>query len=687
MLRRILATSSLVFIMLLLVTAATAQHPPAPYQVPQPASFNSPGQDYAVGSLPTDIAVGDFNGDGWPDVATANTDGTFSILLNKRDGTFQMANNYPSGLPASCAIRSADLNGDGKPDLIVSDCGGSMNVLLGNGDGTFLAPTTGANGLDAWFQVVGDFNSDGKIDVAGITGHSVVVLLGKGDGSFQAAVYYDIGHNPQQLAVADLNRDGKLDLLVASDDGSVSVLLGNVNGTFQVPVLVTIAGGDSRPDRRAFVAIGDLNGDGIPDFVFSWGLPGSDMTQHQVRLGSGDGLAFEWESCCNWTTNAVEWFPAPAPDPHSGAEYSPASLPWATSVILGDFNGDGLVDRAKGGEEPDSAFEIALGDGTGNFWLLLSPDNSYGGWATLSDGCCDFEGWGSTIHPLAWSGHYEIVIQGLVAADFNGDGKLDIAAARTSPNVVTILLNTTSSFNTNPGANIAAHPVDSTTNMNPVTLSFSSVTQSGMTTLSTSTVGTAPPSGFQLGTPPVYYDLKTTATFSGSVSVCVNYAGTSFNGQTSPRLFHYENGAWVDITTSLDTAHTTICGSATSFSPFILAQPVYAAQVQDPINADGSSVFNAKKGVVPVKFTLALGNVPTCTLPTASIVVIRTSGNTPGTIDESVYENSSDNGSYFRVAGCQYIYNLASKALAAGTYQVQIAIGTSAVGSGTFGLK
>lgn len=113
----------------------------------------------------------------------------------------------------------------------------------------------------------------------------------------------------------------------------------------------------------------------------------------------------------------------------------------------------------------------------------------------------------------------------------------------------------------------------------------------------------------------------------------------------------------------------------------------YSAVVQPPINANGSSVFDAKRGVVPVKFTLAVNGTPTCQLPPATISLFRTAGGTLGAINESDYVQPSDVGSNFRVSDCQYIYNLGSSSLGVGTYVVQISIGGSTVGNGTFSLK
>ena len=115
----------------------------------------------------------------------------------------------------------------------------------------------------------------------------------------------------------------------------------------------------------------------------------------------------------------------------------------------------------------------------------------------------------------------------------------------------------------------------------------------------------------------------------------------------------------------------------------------YTGQVQPPINADGTSVFTVKRGVVPVKFSLTDGcsGTTTCALPTATIAVTRIAGGTTGAINESVYTMPSDNGPYFRVDGCQYIYNLNSSALGVGTYRVDILINSQVVGSATFQLK
>src|SRR6266545_4051431 len=141
-------------------------------------------------------------------------------------------------------------------------------------------------------------------------------------------------------------------------------------------------------------------------------------------------------------------------------------------------------------------------------------------------------------------------------------------------------------------------------------------------------------------------------------------------------------------TTATATATATATPTATiPPTPTPTSTPAYAAQVQQPINPDGSSVFNVKRGVVPVKFTLTLDGVPTCDLPAATIAVYRTGTGGNEQIDESVYTGPADNGSNFRIDSCQYIYNLSASALGAGTYRVDISINTQVVGSATFGLR
>jgi hypothetical protein len=234
------------------------------------------------------VAVGDFNGDGHLDVVVTGSDnngnGRVSILLGNGDGTFQAAQNFPVGIyPGSVAV--GDFNGDGRLDVVVTGSdnngNGRVSILLGNGDGTFQAAQNfPAAGTYPGSVVAGDFNGDGRLDlaVAANQGSSlqgtVSILLGNGDGTFQAAQNFPVGSYPSSVVVGDVNGDGVPDLVVTSDtlltevvaaSGTVRVLLGKGDGTFRAfPAshVSYVAG-----DFVSSVAVGDFNGDGWLDAV------------------------------------------------------------------------------------------------------------------------------------------------------------------------------------------------------------------------------------------------------------------------------------------------------------------------------------------------------------------------------------------------------------------------------------
>jgi len=225
-----------------------------------------PQQTYATGLNPVGIAVGNFAGGPILDLAVTNssdTDNTVSIFLGNGDGTFQPQVTYATG-EEPMGIAVGDFNGDGFLDLAIVNFGGSnVGIHLGNGDGTFQPqlkfPTGGSEPVGI---VVGDFNGNNILDLA-ITNsgeNTIGILLGKGDGTFHPAVTYPTGNDPFGIAVGDFTNNGILDLAITNtSDNTMGIFLGNGDGTFQSQLTFS-AGSEPRG-----IALGDFNGDGKLD--------------------------------------------------------------------------------------------------------------------------------------------------------------------------------------------------------------------------------------------------------------------------------------------------------------------------------------------------------------------------------------------------------------------------------------
>jgi len=247
-----------------------------------------PTTNYAVAGLPISLTVGDFNGDGKSDlvVGTGNTGtGNFSVLLGTGVSGLSTATNYfifdPSQLPVVGYLAVGDFNGDGKSDLVAAGnatqaTAQAFLVALGSGSSSLFS-STNLNISGGTFNLppnlstiyptsvaIGDFNRDGKSDLA-LTTYSqgiVSVAFGNGTGGFGATTNFNVGLNPLSVVVGDFNGDGKSDLATANfSSNNVSVLLGNGNGTFGTATNFAVG------TSPYALTVGDLDGNGSPDLA------------------------------------------------------------------------------------------------------------------------------------------------------------------------------------------------------------------------------------------------------------------------------------------------------------------------------------------------------------------------------------------------------------------------------------
>jgi hypothetical protein len=425
---------------------------------------------------PQAVALGDFRNSGNLDIAVVNsTANNVSILLSNGDGTFK---NLITGPPYGAstlatyavghnpqAVAVGDFNNDGKLDLAVANKNdNTISILPGNGDGTFGTQTIvplPSNALAPIALAAADFNGDGNLDLAvlnqtdsncatssGPSGNgSVYVLQNNGfpGTAFSTLRNTCMGILPSSVVAGDFEQTtGLPDLVVVNEGGDSSTTCPPANGTIAFLPSVYINLGAFESPRSycggqspSAAVAGDFNNDGTLDLV----VTNATASQISFLQGSGSGLGnFKFETAVNFPTGGA--------------------IP--NSIVAGDFNGDGLLDVAIA-DQGSGEVSIMQGDGTGNFTAVngspYATTSAYGGRGPTS----------------------------LVAADFNGDGRMDIATADNSDSFVTIMLQSppvqfsplSLNFSLVPEGTKSAEQTLTITNLGNITAKISSLTVSG----------------------------------------------------------------------------------------------------------------------------------------------------------------------------------------------------------------
>ena len=309
------------------------------------------------------LAVGDFDRDGILDVAVVGYGraGRVTIYLGNGDGTFRTGGSYAVGLESSL-IAAASLRSNGILDLVVGDRGyNRLHVMLGNGDGTFQPQVTYPSTAGAIAIGTADFTGDGNLDVVDLTGYPcycLEVFPGRGDGTFGAGVVTIVPtkEGMYALAAGDFNEDGKLDLAVAGFN-LVYTFLGNGDGSFR------LFNNNPLPPEPAAVAIGQFRGDKTIDLVFADG-----GTNVSVLLGNGDGIfqpSVDYSAAIP-TSVAVGDLNGDGKEDVVATDLGVGDIPLTGSFIVFSGNGDGTFQSGVAYPAGEGLFGVAIGDFNGD---------------------------------------------------------------------------------------------------------------------------------------------------------------------------------------------------------------------------------------------------------------------------------------------------------------------------------
>ncbi|MBA3912409.1 MAG: VCBS repeat-containing protein [Acidobacteriales bacterium] len=398
------------------------------------------------------LAQGDLNGDGIADLIMSNYEPSVTVLLGQGGGTFGSPTNYDLGNQGQTNdVIVADFNGDGKQDVAVAQpeqpLSGSVAILLGNGDGSLQAAVSYSAGDGGTTHLVsGDFNRDGIPDIA--TGGVFVlgVLLGNGDGTFQAAQTYAEIHDSGPLEVADVNGDGNPDVLALTMGYApvgIVTFLGNGDGSFQSGQLFGSSGVSA-----VSVAVADFNGDGTIDAVTS----DFDDSYISFLAGHGDGSFVTWRGFqivgleqqdgnrdAYVTSLAVAYLDSPNLDV-AFLDYDYSQVIVVRGGKDGTFQGHLAFDTGSGAET------IAAADFNGDGYVDLVTDSSSGNGTARFPKHVDYPGSTGEIF--------------VATGDVSGDGKVDVIAVNQNARTVTVYLNDgTGKFNTHVDTSMTNEPL------------------------------------------------------------------------------------------------------------------------------------------------------------------------------------------------------------------------------------
>ena len=286
-----------------------------------------------VGGRPLDLASGDFDGDGFDDLVTANENSNDVTLLRSHgDGGFTTS-TIGGAFAVPTALVAGDLDGDGKLDLVVGQVSGH-SVFLGNGDATFRAGETRAHEGAAWSLKLGDIDGNGSLDLARLVGHldQVTIFRNHGDGTFDSGQTIPVADLPRSLVIGDFDGDGRDDIATANDGSDDMTLILQDATVFGRQRLWP-----HNYNGQCLIA-GDFNEDGHQDLLTERG------PTLYMNLGKGDGTFEHTVDCCDVGTF-----------PQSGTG--------------DDFNDDGHEDLVVKGAHDLAVF---FGDGDGRFSNYLA---------------------------------------------------------------------------------------------------------------------------------------------------------------------------------------------------------------------------------------------------------------------------------------------------------------------------